>query len=173
MARPRKSPLLPVIVFRHAGRMRIIPRYPLTKGRPMQELMDYLSSLLSVPYLWKIVSTPFEEFMKNPVWETIGFVGQAVFFGRFIIQWLASERKKRTVVPVSFWYMSLIGGFITLLYAIHVGRLVFILAFSLSSVIYIRNLVIYYKRRTRRKGLVFADGPELGELVEEEPTEQS
>ncbi len=139
----------------------------------MQELMEYLSNLLSMPYLWKIISTPFEQFMENPVWETIGFVGQAVFFGRFIIQWIASERKKRTVVPVTFWYMSLIGGFITLLYAIHVGRLVFILAFSLSSIIYIRNLVIYYKRRTRRKGLVFADGPELGELAEDEPAEPS
>lgn len=125
----------------------------------MQEIIDWL---------WKVISTPFIRAGAHPVWELIGFVGQAVFFGRFLIQWIASERKKRTVVPVAFWYMSLIGGFITLLYAIHVGRLVFILAFSLSSIIYIRNLVIYYKRRSRRKGLVFADGPELGELVDDE-----
>ncbi|NBB94720.1 MAG: lipid A biosynthesis protein [Planctomycetes bacterium] len=111
--------------------------------------------------------------MRNPAWEAIGFLGQAVFFGRFIIQWVASERKKRTVVPVAFWYMSLLGGFITLLYAIHVGRLVFILAFSLSSIIYVRNLVIYYKRRTRRKGLVFASGPELGDVPDVSDEDES
>lgn len=112
-----------------------------------------------IEYLWKVISTPFIRAGAHPVWELVGFVGQGVFFGRFIIQWIASERKKRTVVPVAFWYMSLLGGFITLLYAIHVGRLVFILAFSLSSLIYIRNLVIFYQRKRRRKGLVFADVP--------------
>jgi lipid-A-disaccharide synthase-like uncharacterized protein len=150
------------------------PPLPTTrKDAPMHELLDYIHMLFTTPYLWKILSTPFEEFMKNPVWEAIGFLGQAVFFGRFIIQWVASERKKRTVVPVAFWYMSLIGGFITLLYAIHVGRLVFIMAFSLSSIIYIRNLVIYYKRRSRRKGLVFASGPELGEVPDEPDADES
>jgi lipid-A-disaccharide synthase-like uncharacterized protein len=110
-----------------------------------------------IDYLWKIIATPFVRAGANPWWELVGFLGQGVFFGRFIIQWIASERKRRTVVPVAFWYMSLLGGFITLLYAIHVGRLVFILAFSLSSLIYMRNLAIFYQRKRSRKGLVFAD----------------
>jgi lipid-A-disaccharide synthase-like uncharacterized protein len=118
-----------------------------------QELFDYL---------WKIISTPFIRAGQHPVWELLGLLGQGVFFGRFIIQWVASERKQRTVVPVAFWYMSLIGGFITLLYAIHVGRLVFILAFSLSSIIYVRNLMIYYRARSRRK-IRFAAGPAAGD----------
>jgi len=104
-------------------------------------------------YIVKIATTPF---LRLEWWDVVGFVGQVVFFGRFVIQWLASEKKKRTVIPVSFWYISLIGAFITLLYSIHLGKLVFILAFSLSSIIYIRNLVIYYRRRTSRKGLLFA-----------------
>jgi lipid-A-disaccharide synthase-like uncharacterized protein len=120
------------------------------KGCVMPELYDYL---------WKVISTPFLRAGANPVWELIGFVGQGVFFGRFIIQWIASERKKRTVIPVAFWYLSLIGGLITLLYSIHVGRLVFILAFSLNTVIYVRNLMIYYRRRADRRGLVFAAMP--------------
>lgn len=126
--------------------------------------------LALIDYLWKIVSTPFIRAGANPWWELVGFVGQGVFFGRFVVQWLASERKKRTVVPVAFWYLSLLGGFITLLYAIHVGRLVFIVAFSLSSLIYIRNLVIYYKRRRSRQGLVFAAVPDTV-LAEEDPEE--
>ncbi|MCD4823730.1 MAG: lipid-A-disaccharide synthase N-terminal domain-containing protein [Phycisphaerae bacterium] len=108
-------------------------------------------------YLVKVATTPF---INLEWWDVVGFVGQVVFFGRFVIQWLASEKKKRTVIPVAFWYISLVGAFITLLYSIHLGKLVFILAFSLSSIIYIRNLVIYYRRRTSRKGLQFAvDSP--------------
>ncbi len=108
-------------------------------------------------YLVKVATTPF---INLEWWDVVGFVGQVVFFGRFVIQWLASEKKKRTVIPVAFWYISLVGAFITLLYSIHLGKLVFILAFSLSSIIYIRNLIIYYRRRTSRKGLQFAvDSP--------------
>jgi lipid-A-disaccharide synthase-like uncharacterized protein len=119
-------------------------------------------------WLVKVVTTPFIRFNW---WDVLGFFGQAIFMGRFLIQWIASERKKRTVIPVAFWYMSLIGGFITLLYSIHVGRLVFIVAFSLNTVIYSRNLVIYYKRRSSRRGLIFATGAlpvETPEQAEEE-----
>jgi len=106
-------------------------------------------------YDWivKVITTPF---LRLDWWDVVGFVGQGVFMSRFLVQWWASEKKKRTVVPVSFWYLSLLGAFITLLYSIHVGRLVFIAAFSLSSFLYVRNLYIYYGHRSRRRGLVFA-----------------
>lgn len=120
-------------------------------------------------YIEKILLTPFERFNW---WDVVGLVGQALFLSRFLVQWIASERKQRTVIPVAFWYLSLIGGFITLLYSIHVGRLVFILAFSLNTLIYVRNLYIYYARKTRRKGLQFASTPLGAGAPEDTPLEE-
>jgi lipid-A-disaccharide synthase-like uncharacterized protein len=120
-------------------------------------------------YIEKVVTTPFIRF---DWWDLVGFFGQFIFFGRFVVQWRASEKKKRTVVPVSFWYLSLLGAFITLLYSIHIGRLVFIAAFSLSSLIYVRNLYIYYNRRAQRRGLVFASDAEA-QVMEEENADDS
>ena len=56
------------------------------------------------------------------IWLAIGFLGQGLFFGRWVVQWIASERKAESQVPISFWYMSLIGGLITLAYAIYRAR---------------------------------------------------
>ena len=53
------------------------------------------------------------------IWIGIGFLGQGLFFGRWLVQWITSERNAESRVPVSFWYMSLIGGLITLTYAIY------------------------------------------------------
>ena len=53
------------------------------------------------------------------IWIGIGFLGQGLFFGRWVVQWIASERTSESRVPISFWYMSLIGGLITLTYAIY------------------------------------------------------
>lgn len=79
------------------------------------------------------------------IWIAIGFLGQGLFFGRWIIQWLASERSASSKVPVSFWYMSLIGGLITLAYAIYRKDPVFIAGQSIGSVVYIRNLMLIYR----------------------------
>lgn len=104
------------------------------------------------------------EWMKGLVlrlepWDAVGFVGHFVFFLRFVVQWIASEKKKRSVVPISFWYLSLSGSAIVLVYAIHVGRLVFILAYSLNMAIYLRNLYFVYRRR-RRRGLAWTGRPQ-------------
>ncbi|MBI3099391.1 MAG: lipid-A-disaccharide synthase N-terminal domain-containing protein [Planctomycetes bacterium] len=72
----------------------------------------------------------------------IGFLGQAIFGSRFLVQWIASERAKASVVPVSFWYLSLIGTLLTLTYAILIRNPVFILGYLPNSVIYIRNLML-------------------------------
>ena len=74
------------------------------------------------------------------IWIGIGFAGQFLFFSRFLVQWIASEKEKKSVVPVSFWYFSLIGGTILLVYAIHRRDPVFILGQSLGLFVYIRNL---------------------------------
>ena len=57
--------------------------------------------------------------MSDTLWLILGFLGQLLFSGRFLVQWLASERRGRSVVPVSFWLLSLSGGLTLLLYALH------------------------------------------------------
>lgn len=79
------------------------------------------------------------------IWLGIGFFGQALFFGRWVVQWIASEKKSESQVPVSFWYMSLIGGLITLAYAIYREDPVFIAGQGVGSVVYIRNLMLIHR----------------------------
>jgi lipid-A-disaccharide synthase-like uncharacterized protein len=88
-----------------------------------------------------------KELSQEPVWTTIGFVGQFTFGGRFILQWLVSEYKKKSHVPVAFWYLSLVGSIILLAYSIHRAEPIFILGFSLNAVIYLRNLHLIYKHK--------------------------
>ena len=83
------------------------------------------------------------------VWIIIGFVGQALFSARFIVQWLASERVKRSIIPTAFWYFSLAGGVTLLAYAIHKKDPVFIAGQGLGLIVYLRNL--YLIRSGRQK----------------------
>jgi lipid-A-disaccharide synthase-like uncharacterized protein len=85
------------------------------------------------------------------IWIGIGFLGQGLFFGRWVVQWIASEKNAESQVPVSFWYMSLIGGFITLAYAIYRKDPVFIAGQGIGSVVYIRNLMLI-RRADQAKG---------------------
>ncbi len=79
------------------------------------------------------------------IWVGIGFFGQALFFGRWVVQWLASERNAESRVPVSFWYMSLIGGLITLAYAIYRQDPVFISGQGVGTFVYVRNLILIHR----------------------------
>ena len=76
------------------------------------------------------------------LWIVIGFLGQALFSARFFVQWLASERVKRSVIPTAFWYFSLAGGVTLLAYAIHRQDPVFIAGQGLGLVVYFRNLYL-------------------------------
>lgn len=80
-------------------------------------------------------------------WMIIGFVGQALFGARFIIQWIVSEKKGESTFPLAFWYCSIGGAIVLLTYAIHIQDPVFIVGQSLGSVIYIRNLVLIDRKR--------------------------
>jgi lipid-A-disaccharide synthase-like uncharacterized protein len=82
------------------------------------------------------------------VWTVIGFIGQALFSMRFLIQWIHSERIKRSIVPEAFWYFSVAGGVTLLAYAIYRQDPVFILGQALGLVIYARN--IWLIRRNKR-----------------------
>ena len=81
------------------------------------------------------------------IWLIIGFLGQALFSARFIIQWIASEKQRKSVVPLAFWYFSLFGGLVLLAYAIHRRDPVFILGQAFGAVIYLRNLYFIYRER--------------------------
>src|SRR6185295_15070406 len=85
---------------------------------------------------------PIMTITQEYIWLAIGFLGQGLFFGRWVVQWIASERKAESKVPVAFWYMSLIGGLITLAYAIYRVDPVFIAGQSIGSIVYIRNLML-------------------------------
>jgi lipid-A-disaccharide synthase-like uncharacterized protein len=81
----------------------------------------------------------------DTIWIATGFLGQGLFFGRWIVQWLASERSASSKVPISFWYLSLVGGLITLAYAIYRKDPVFIAGQSIGAVVYVRNLMLIYR----------------------------
>jgi len=84
--------------------------------------------------------------MNNPtLWLIVGFAGQAFFSCRFLIQWLASEREKKSVIPVAFWYFSIIGGVTLLAYALYKRDPVFILGQSTGLFVYFRN--IYFLKK--------------------------
>ncbi len=76
------------------------------------------------------------------LWIVIGFLGQALFSARFIVQWLASERARKSIVPKAFWYFSLGGGAVLLAYAIHRADPVFITGQAAGLLIYLRNLYL-------------------------------
>lgn len=84
------------------------------------------------------------------IWVAVGIFGQLLFSMRFIIQWLASEKARRSVVPEVFWWFSIGGGLILFAYALHRRDPVFILGQSLGIFIYARNLWLVHaeKRRT-------------------------
>jgi len=82
-------------------------------------------------------------------WVIFGFAAQAMFTARFLVQWIASERAKDSVMPLAFWYFSLAGGVMLLAYALYRADPVFILGQALGVVIYGRNLWLIYAKRKR------------------------
>ena len=89
---------------------------------------------------------------KNTLWMIIGFTGQGFFSARFILQWVKSELKQQSIIPLGFWYFSLLGGATLFAYAIHKEDPVFIVGQSLGSIIYIRNLILIDKKKKALAG---------------------
>jgi lipid-A-disaccharide synthase-like uncharacterized protein len=108
--------------------------------------------------------------LKSPL-VLFGFAGQFIFFLRFAVQWFASERRGRSHIPIAFWYLSLIGGAMSFLYAALKPDLVFMTAQGLGLAIYIRNLMLIYRRharvQTRRQNrTLIANGESLEDVSE-------
>jgi lipid-A-disaccharide synthase-like uncharacterized protein len=79
----------------------------------------------------------------------LGLLGQICFFSRFLVQWMASEKEQKSVMPVAFWYLSLVGGSMVLVYALWRHDPVFILGQSIGLLVYTRNLMLIYGKRAR------------------------
>ncbi len=85
-------------------------------------------------------------FASLDYWVLFGFMAQFVFFLRFIVQWFYSEKQKKSVIPISFWYLSIVGSIMILIYAIQRHDPVFIAGQFLALFIYVRNLMLQQKK---------------------------
>ena len=90
-------------------------------------------------------------------WLAIGLAGQLCFGARFLVQWLASERRRRSVIPMAFWYLSLGGGGILLTYALWRRDPVFVLGQAFGTMVYVRNIMLIHAER-RQQPAAAADG---------------
>lgn len=99
--------------------------------------------------LWELIA-PSGRFLgiQWHIWKVVGWLGNAVFFSRFLVQWYATERRKQVVIPVAFWWLSLTGSMLLLGYAALYQRdSVFIFAYAFTWIPYIRNLLIHYRHK--------------------------
>jgi lipid-A-disaccharide synthase-like uncharacterized protein len=89
--------------------------------------------------------------MEINFWIILGLLAQLCFFSRFLIQWIATEKNKKVIMPIAFWYLSLTGGLGLLAYSIHIKDPIFILGQSIGIIIYLRNLMIEKKDKNAIK----------------------
>ena len=85
---------------------------------------------------------------QTTVWLAIGFIGQGLFSCRFLIQWIASEKRKESFFPTAFWWLSIGGGLTLLCYAIWREDPVFIMGQSAGLIIYARNLMLIQNKKS-------------------------
>jgi lipid-A-disaccharide synthase-like uncharacterized protein len=84
---------------------------------------------------------------KFDFWLAFGLVAQLMFAARFLVQWIASERAGKSVVPMAFWFFSIGGGLLTLLYGIVKREPIIIIGQLLSNIIYVRNIMLIWKNK--------------------------
>ncbi len=85
-------------------------------------------------------------------WLIFGMIGQVCFTMRFVVQWIASEKKKESVIPISFWAYSLLGSTILLVYAVYRKDPVFIVGQAFGFTVYVRNLQLIFKKKEVEDG---------------------
>ena len=102
---------------------------------PLNSLFAYWNSLTLVEQFWLVV----------------GLAAQLMFTGRFVVQWIASEKKGMSYIPVSFWWLSVVGGGLLLCYAIYRRDPVFILGQLTGQIVYTRNLILISRRRSQER----------------------
>lgn len=87
------------------------------------------------------------DWTDTPLWIAFGLLGNAAFGSRFLLQWVASERAGRSIVPEAFWWLSIAGSAILLVYAIHRRDPIFTIAYLPNTLVYVRNLVLLRRER--------------------------
>src|SRR5271165_4609613 len=93
-------------------------------------------------------------------WLLVGFLGQALFTARFAVQWLVSERKRDSVVPVAFWWLSLLGGGALLAYAISRQDPVIIVGQAMGLLVYVRNLMLVAQAKRQSRSACYGCRPQ-------------
>lgn len=88
--------------------------------------------------------------LSKTAWLAVGFIGQGLFTARFLVQWIYSERQRKSIIPLAFWYFSLAGGITLLAYAIYRKDPVFIAGQATGVVVYMRNLTLISKEKKRK-----------------------
>jgi lipid-A-disaccharide synthase-like uncharacterized protein len=109
--------------------------------------MDQIAMWIKEAMAFLHAAMPWSE--NAAVWIAIGFLGQALFSGRFLVQWLVSEIRKESVVPIAFWFFSLAGGVTLLTYAIWQQDIVIISGQLFGLLVYGRNLMLIRKKSNR------------------------
>lgn len=92
------------------------------------------------------------------LWTVFGLIGNFIFSSRFFVQWYVSEKLGRSVIPISFWYLSMVGSIVTSIYAIHLGSVPYILGVLPPTFIYARNLFLIAKGKKTPKSPDDGDG---------------
>ena len=105
-------------------------------------------------FFWHIVEATQNYFnaMSGPdfTWLLVGLLGQVLFMMRFIVQWVHSERHQKSLIPISFWYFSLLGSVIVLAYGIHKTELVIIVGQLPGTLVYVRNLMLIKNEKSKK-----------------------
>ena len=99
------------------------------------------TTLAGSPLMLAAAGQPFLETALHPM-AVFGWLGQPLFFSRFLVQWFVSERERRSTVPVAFWYLSLSGGILFLIYALWRHDLILSIGQGVGLFVYLRNLVL-------------------------------
>jgi len=86
-------------------------------------------------------------FLQLNWWILLGYAGQSLFAMRFVVQWVASERVGRSVIPVAFWFFSIGGGLLLFVYALYIRDPVFIIGQGFGLFVYLRNLYFVFRER--------------------------
>lgn len=89
-------------------------------------------------------------FVADPYWEVLGLLGQVIFGSRFLYQWFVSERAKRSIFPIGFWWLSILGSALIFVYAIHKASFAFMIPTLTGMPVYIRNLMLVRRERLER-----------------------
>ncbi len=92
------------------------------------------------------------DWADNPYWLAFGLLGNATFGSRFLVQWVASERAGESVVPLLFWYLSIAGSLVLLIYALHLRNPVFTIAFLPNCFVYLRNIALVRRKQNGDQG---------------------